>query len=166
MKHQYSVWRMRPPSALPVTTASTTPTNSPEHQRFSLLQPSPKQFPLCDIYQEKRVFLFCQQDRAIICRECDIPIHKANEHTQKHNRFLLTGVKLSATSALYSSPSSSTSAESSLTNVSDSVPNMQSHASLNKLVSVSVSKTPTNPPSFTAKTTTSMIESIAAASDQ
>lgn len=46
--------------------------------------------------------MFCQEDRAILCRECDIPIHKANEHTQKHNRFLLTGVKLSPTSSLYS----------------------------------------------------------------
>ena len=33
----------------------------------------------------------------MLCRECDVPIHRANEHTQKHNRFLLTGVKLSGT---------------------------------------------------------------------
>lgn len=39
--------------------------------------------------------VFCQEDRAILCRECDDSIHKANEHTQKHNRFLLSGVKLS-----------------------------------------------------------------------
>lgn len=57
--------------------------------------------------QEKRAFLFCQQDRAILCNDCDISIHKANEHTKNHNRFLLTGVKLSATSDIYSSPSSS-----------------------------------------------------------
>ncbi|PIN04965.1 hypothetical protein CDL12_03371 [Handroanthus impetiginosus] len=74
-----------------------------KHQRYSLHHPSPNQAPLCDICQERRAFLFCQQDRAILCRECDIPIHKANEHTQKHTRFLLTGVKLSASSALYSS---------------------------------------------------------------
>ncbi|KAL0325795.1 UNVERIFIED_CONTAM: B-box zinc finger protein 21 [Sesamum radiatum] len=55
-----------------------------KHQRFSLHHPSPKQAPLCDICQERRAFLFCQQDRAILCRECDIPIHNANEHTQKH----------------------------------------------------------------------------------
>ncbi|KAK6939400.1 B-box-type zinc finger [Dillenia turbinata] len=86
-----------------------------KHLRFSLLLPSsPKQAPLCDICQEKRAFLFCQEDRAILCRDCDLPIHKANEHTQKHNRFLLTGVKLSPSSALYS-----TFNESS-TNVSDS----------------------------------------------
>ncbi|CAI9763762.1 unnamed protein product [Fraxinus pennsylvanica] len=134
-----------------------------KHQRFSLLQPSPKQFPVCDICQEKRAFLFCQQDRAILCRDCDIAIHKANEHTQKHNRFLLAGVKLSSTSAL--SSSSSTSTESSSTIVSDSVPNIQSQTSLNKPVSISVSssisETPTNRPPFTAKTTTSVIGSDA-----
>nr|GMC50340.1 B-box zinc finger protein 21-like [Ipomoea batatas] len=68
-----------------------------KHQRFSLLHPSAKQGPLCDICQERNGFFFCQQDRAILCRECDVPIHKANEHTQKHNRFLLT-VALSANS--------------------------------------------------------------------
>lgn len=51
--------------------------------------------------------MFCQQDRAILCRECDVPIHAANEHTQKHNRFLFTGLKLSATSDLYIPSSSS-----------------------------------------------------------
>ncbi|XP_019152358.1 PREDICTED: B-box zinc finger protein 20-like [Ipomoea nil] len=83
-----------------------------KHQRFSLLQPPAKQGPLCDICQERNGFFFCQQDRAILCRECDVPIHKANEHTQKHNRFLLTGVKLSTTSAVYSSSSSSSSSSS------------------------------------------------------
>ena len=38
-----------------------------------------------------------------------MPIHKANEHTKKHNRFLLTGVKLSASSSLYPTNSSSSS---------------------------------------------------------
>jgi hypothetical protein len=52
--------------------------------------------------------LFCQQDRAILCSDCDVPIHSVNEHTKKHNRFLLTGVKLSASASVYksSSPSS------------------------------------------------------------
>ena len=49
--------------------------------------------------------MFCQEDRAVLCKDCDVPIHKVNEHTQKHNRFLLTGVKLSPTSSLYSSSS-------------------------------------------------------------
>lgn len=84
-----------------------------KHLRFSLLHPSSsKEAPLCDLCQDKRAFVFCQQDRAILCRECDIPIHKANEHTEKHNRFLLTGVKLSSSSALY--PTSSASSSSSV----------------------------------------------------
>ncbi|KAL0432386.1 UNVERIFIED_CONTAM: B-box zinc finger protein 21 [Sesamum latifolium] len=134
-----------------------------KHQRFSLHHPSPKQAPLCDICQvlviatclfrllvmidvvisewinllrqERRAFLFCQQDRAILCRECDVPIHKANEHTQKHARFLLTGVKLSATAALYSaSQSSAESASSTLTNnnVSDAGSNFKSQEPENK----------------------------------
>ncbi|XP_021759865.1 B-box zinc finger protein 20-like [Chenopodium quinoa] len=67
-----------------------------KHHRFSLLHPSTSSFPLCDICQEKRALIFCQQDRAILCRECELPLHTANEHTEKHNRFLLTGIKLSA----------------------------------------------------------------------
>lgn len=59
------------------------------------------------ILQERRALLFCQQDRALLCRECDIPIHKTNEHTQKHSRFLLTGVKLSASSYAHQTSSSS-----------------------------------------------------------
>lgn len=97
-----------------------------KHQRFALLHPSPKQFPLCDICQEKRAFLFCQQDRAILCRDCDISIHKANEHTRNHDRFLLTCVKLSATSSLYSSQSSS---DSSAAN-NDLLPNLKSQNSI------------------------------------
>ncbi|XP_065868877.1 B-box zinc finger protein 20 [Euphorbia lathyris] len=79
-----------------------------KHLRFSLLHP--KHSPLCDICKERKAFLFCQEDRAILCRECDIPIHRANEHTKKHSRYLLTGVKLSASSfpsSLYTSSSSS-----------------------------------------------------------
>ncbi|KAI3759173.1 hypothetical protein L6452_06771 [Arctium lappa] len=67
-----------------------------KHPRFSLLHFSPKDSPLCDICQEKKAFLFCQQDRAILCKDCDVAIHKVNEHTKNHCRFLLTGVKLSS----------------------------------------------------------------------
>ncbi|TYH71769.1 hypothetical protein ES332_D05G207400v1 [Gossypium tomentosum] len=107
-----------------------------KHQRFSLLHPSSsKQIPLCDICQEKRAFLFCQQDRAILCRDCDVPIHAANEHTKKHNRFLLTGVKLSPTTAIYTSSSSSSVA--SLSNVGHSVPEFKSQQSVKNSVSAS-----------------------------
>ncbi|KAK9066644.1 hypothetical protein SSX86_013967 [Deinandra increscens subsp. villosa] len=66
-----------------------------KHPRFSLLPPSPKDSPLCDICQEGKALLFCQQDRAILCKDCDVAIHKVNEHTMNHCRFLITGVKLS-----------------------------------------------------------------------
>ncbi|KAM3289505.1 B-box zinc finger protein 20 [Capsicum chacoense] len=112
-----------------------------KHQRFSLLQPSPKQAPMCDICQERRAFLFCQQDRAIMCRECDLPIHKANEHTQKHNRYLLTGIKLSANSTVYTSPSQS---QSEISSAKSSVSNLKSQDPISKPVSASVSSTMTN----------------------
>ncbi|KAG5018244.1 hypothetical protein AAZX31_06G025200 [Glycine max] len=67
-----------------------------KHQRFSLSHPSAKHFPLCDVCQERRAFVFCQQDRAILCKECDVPVHSANDLTKNHNRFLLTGIKFSA----------------------------------------------------------------------
>ncbi|XP_010428581.1 PREDICTED: B-box zinc finger protein 21 [Camelina sativa] len=85
-----------------------------KHLRFSLLYPSSSNntSPLCDICQDKKALLFCQQDRAILCKDCDSSIHAANEHTKKHDRFLLTGVKLSATSSVYK-PTSSESSTSS-----------------------------------------------------
>ncbi|KAL6995761.1 hypothetical protein U1Q18_005897 [Sarracenia purpurea var. burkii] len=112
-----------------------------KHHRFSLLRPSsPKHFPLCDICKERRAFLFCQQDRAILCRDCDVPIHKTNVHTQKHSRFLLTGVKLSATSALYSTTPSNSAA--------DLVPNLRSSQSSTSKP-VSVQPAIPNPPTIT-----------------
>ncbi|GAB2291769.1 hypothetical protein Dimus_026023 [Dionaea muscipula] len=72
-----------------------------KHPRFPLLHPSSMDAaaPHCDICQERRAFLFCLEDRAILCTECDVSIHRANEHTQSHSRFLLTFLKLSPSSA-------------------------------------------------------------------
>lgn len=60
--------------------------------------------------QEKRAYIFCQEDRAILCKECDEPIHSSNDLTKKHNRFLLVGTRLSV-QPLSSSISDSTSSE-------------------------------------------------------
>ena len=38
------------------------------------------------------VFAICREDRAFLCRACDISIHSANEHVAKHERFLMSGV--------------------------------------------------------------------------
>lgn len=95
--------------------------------------------------------MFCQQDRAILCRECDGPIHKANEHTQKHDRFVLTGVKISATSAVYSSSSDSASS------ASESVRRLKSQdSSSNKVVVAS----PTVPAPISKTTNTCSISSL------
>ncbi|EES11195.1 B-box zinc finger protein 20 isoform X2 [Sorghum bicolor] len=74
-----------------------------KHRRFSLLHPcsssssaAAQKPPLCDICQERRGFLFCKEDRAILCRECDAPVHSASDMTRRHSRFLLTGVRLSS----------------------------------------------------------------------
>ncbi|KAG8500306.1 hypothetical protein CXB51_003661 [Gossypium anomalum] len=68
-----------------------------KHCRFPLLNPNSRNAsPLCDICQERRGFIFCKEDRAVLCMKCDLSIHSANEYTQKHNRFFLTGVKLSS----------------------------------------------------------------------
>ncbi|RDX60135.1 B-box zinc finger protein 21, partial [Mucuna pruriens] len=72
-----------------------------KHHRFSLTHPSAKHFPVCDVCQERRAFVFCQQDRAILCKECDASIHSANDLTKKHSRFLLTGIKFSDTATPY-----------------------------------------------------------------
>ncbi|XP_043811669.1 B-box zinc finger protein 20 isoform X3 [Manihot esculenta] len=123
-----------------------------KHLRFSLLHPSSKQSPLCDVcqvgnsfllniyilkkhensddfhgglsifFQERRAFLFCQEDRAILCRECDIPIHEVNDHMKKHNRFLLTGVKLSASSSLHPRSSSSNSCNTNMNTNGKKIP--------------------------------------------
>nr|AXY87612.1 B-box zinc finger protein-like protein [Cymbidium goeringii] len=77
-----------------------------KHPRFSLLSSSAQPHPLCDICQERRGFVFCKEDRAILCHECDSPIHTANGLTMKHSRFILTGTRLSSASITVSSPSS------------------------------------------------------------
>ncbi|XP_020199585.1 B-box zinc finger protein 21 [Aegilops tauschii subsp. strangulata] len=82
-----------------------------KHRRFSLLNPSPSSAspsqmppPLCDICQEKRGFLFCKEDRAILCRECDVSVHTASELSMRHARFLLTGVRVSSEPAASPAP--------------------------------------------------------------
>ena len=40
----------------------------------------------------------CHEDRAFLCRGCDISIHSANEFVAKHQRFLFSGVGLALAS--------------------------------------------------------------------
>ncbi|XP_052158032.1 B-box zinc finger protein 20-like isoform X2 [Oryza glaberrima] len=74
-----------------------------KHRRLPLVHPSSTSSgdggaaaaPLCDVCREKRGLVFCVEDRAILCADCDEPIHSANDLTAKHTRFLLVGAKLS-----------------------------------------------------------------------
>ncbi|KAK2638668.1 hypothetical protein Ddye_026463 [Dipteronia dyeriana] len=64
-----------------------------KHQRVPL-SVSSSQRPNCDICQETSGFFFCLEDRALLCRKCDVAIHTANTYVSAHQRFLLTGVKV------------------------------------------------------------------------
>ena len=46
------------------------------------------------ILQETVGYFFCLEDRALLCRKCDVAIHTANTYVSTHQRFLLTGVKV------------------------------------------------------------------------
>ncbi|XP_066359752.1 B-box zinc finger protein 22-like [Miscanthus floridulus] len=50
--------------------------------------------PACDICQEKTGYFFCLEDRALLCRPCDVAVHAAGAHVSSHRRFLITGVRV------------------------------------------------------------------------
>lgn len=73
-----------------------------KHQRVPLLlpsnsngtTPSSSHLPTCDICQEKAGYFFCLEDRALLCRHCDVGIHTASPYGSSHQRFLVTGVRV------------------------------------------------------------------------
>ncbi|GBG78026.1 hypothetical protein CBR_g25960 [Chara braunii] len=65
-----------------------------KHQRVPLYPTGSEEQPKCDICQEVVAFFFCLEDRALLCRECDVSIHTANALAAKHQRFLLTGMRV------------------------------------------------------------------------
>ena len=64
-----------------------------KHQRLHLDTLSNK-LPKCDICQEKTAFIFCVEDRALFCQDCDEPIHSAGSRASNHQRLLATGIKV------------------------------------------------------------------------
>ncbi|OIW08201.1 hypothetical protein TanjilG_15162 [Lupinus angustifolius] len=64
-----------------------------KHQRVPL-STSASQVPKCDICQDTVGYFFCLEDRALLCRNCDLVIHTVNAHVSAHQRFLLTGVRV------------------------------------------------------------------------
>lgn len=57
--------------------------------------------------QETVGYFFCLEDRALLCRKCDVAIHTANSLVSGHQRFLLTGVKVGLEATEKGSQSSS-----------------------------------------------------------
>lgn len=45
-------------------------------------------------FQECDAYFFCLEDRALLCRSCDVAVHTANAFVSAHRRFLLTGVQV------------------------------------------------------------------------
>ncbi|XP_012065279.1 B-box zinc finger protein 25 isoform X2 [Jatropha curcas] len=64
-----------------------------KHQRL-LLQCLSNKLPPCDICQEKAAFVFCVEDRALLCQDCDESIHPAGSLSANHQRFLATGIRV------------------------------------------------------------------------
>lgn len=65
-----------------------------KHHRLPLLPPADVSAPNCDICQEAHAYFFCVEDRALLCRACDVAVHTANAFVSAHRRFLLTGVQV------------------------------------------------------------------------
>ncbi|XP_068661643.1 B-box zinc finger protein 24-like [Aristolochia californica] len=69
-----------------------------KHQRL-LLECLSDRLPRCDICQEKTAFIFCVEDRALFCRDCDEPIHAPGSLSGNHQRLLATGIRVALSSA-------------------------------------------------------------------
>jgi hypothetical protein len=46
------------------------------------------------VLQEKAAFIFCVEDRALFCRDCDEPIHVPGTLSGNHQRYLATGIRV------------------------------------------------------------------------
>ncbi|CAN6268363.1 unnamed protein product [Urochloa humidicola] len=68
-----------------------------KHQRLPLGVGSggaSESLPRCDVCQEKPAFIFCVEDRALFCRDCDEPIHVPGTLSGNHQRYLATGIRV------------------------------------------------------------------------
>ncbi|KAJ1380635.1 B-box-type zinc finger [Sesbania bispinosa] len=92
-----------------------------KHQRVPL-SISASHMPKCDICQDTVGYFFCLEDRALLCRNCDVAIHTANAFVSSHQRFLLTGVRagLEATEPGASSSSEKSHSEEKMSDVKSS----------------------------------------------
>lgn len=59
-----------------------------------LLFSTARDFSCLSLLQEASGYFFCLEDRALLCRDCDVAIHTVNSFVSAHQRFLLTGVQV------------------------------------------------------------------------
>jgi len=48
----------------------------------------------CDVCQMNPAYVICHEDRAFLCRVCDVSIHEANATSRKHQRFLFANTRV------------------------------------------------------------------------
>uniref|UniRef100_A0ACD5V5D1 Uncharacterized protein n=1 Tax=Avena sativa TaxID=4498 RepID=A0ACD5V5D1_AVESA len=66
-----------------------------KHQRLPLdAAMAAKQLPRCDVCQDKAAFVFCVEDRALFCGDCDESIHLQGTLSANHQRYLATGIRV------------------------------------------------------------------------
>ncbi|GAU50927.1 hypothetical protein TSUD_411240 [Trifolium subterraneum] len=51
------------------------------------------------VIEDKPAFIFCVEDRALFCKDCDEPIHVAGSLSANHQRFLATGIRVALSSS-------------------------------------------------------------------
>ncbi|KAK7313649.1 hypothetical protein VNO77_38839 [Canavalia gladiata] len=110
-----------------------------KHQRVPL-SVSASHMPKCDICQETVGYFFCLEDRALLCRNCDVAIHTANACVSGHQRFLLTGVRVGleatepgASSSSLKSQSGEKMSDAKSSSISRNVSSMPQPSNLNEL---------------------------------
>jgi hypothetical protein len=70
-----------------------------KHQRLPLdpaagAAAKQQQLPRCDVCQDKAAFVFCVEDRALFCGDCDESIHLQGTLSANHQRYLATGIRV------------------------------------------------------------------------
>ncbi|KAF7002540.1 hypothetical protein CFC21_018019 [Triticum aestivum] len=70
-----------------------------KHQRLPLEDAADAAgLPRCDVCQDKPAFVFCVDDRALFCRDCDDSIHVQGTLSANHQRYIATGIRVSFSS--------------------------------------------------------------------
>jgi len=91
--------------------------------------------------QEMVGYFFCLEDRALLCRNCDVSIHTANACVSGHQRFLLTGVRVGleatergASSSSVKSQSGEKTSDAKSSSISRNVTSMPQPSNFNEML--------------------------------